>query len=28
MELPEIDQAFNAYMKKVAFDELPGQWHS
>jgi len=28
MELPEIDQAFNAYMKKVAYDELTAQWHS
>jgi hypothetical protein len=28
MELPEIDQAFNTYMKKVAYDELSGQWHS
>jgi len=28
MELPEIDQAFSAYMKKVAFEELSGQWHS
>jgi hypothetical protein len=28
MELPEIDKAFQAYMKKVAYDELSSQWHS
>ena len=28
MELPEIDKAFNVYMKKVAYEELSGQWHS
>jgi hypothetical protein len=25
MELPEIDKAFGAYMKKVAYEELTAQ---
>jgi hypothetical protein len=26
MPLPQIDQAFKAYMRKVAYDEYPAQW--
>lgn len=28
MDLPAIDQAFQAYMKQIAFDELSSQWRS
>jgi hypothetical protein len=27
MSLPEIDQAYQAYIHKVAYDEYPAQWN-
>ena len=27
MPLPEIDRAFQAYMKKIAYDDYHLQWH-
>jgi len=27
MSLPEIDKAYNAYMRKIVYDDYPLQWH-